>query len=195
MKKTIKRLISLTAAMAAACSICMTSVSAGWIKSGEKWWYQNPDGSYPKSSWASIDGKWYLFDEAGWMLTGWQPSGGKWYFLDASGAMKTGWLEQNGVTYYLDASGAMVIGQQTIDGKNYSFAESGALSAASKEIVFWGVTGKKYHITPYCSSFKGKAANSGTIEEAKAVERTSWCKICSKGWTDEKLAKNGNPNV
>lgn len=195
MKKGLKRLLSVTAAVTTACSVLAAPVSAGWIKSGERWWYQNPDGSYPKNSWASIDSRWYLFDQDGWMLTGWQQVGGSWYYLDASGIMKTGWLELNGATYYLNTSGAMVTGSQNIDGKSYTFSESGALINATNKFVFWGVTGKKYHIDPYCRSFKGLAANSGTIDEAKAENRTDWCKICSKGWTDAKLEANGNPNV
>lgn len=195
MKKNLKRFIAAVVSTIVACSVFTAPVSAAWIKSGEKWWYQNPDGSYPKSCWSNLSGQWYLFDQDGWMLTGWQQVGGKWYYLEASGAMKTGWLELSGKTYYLDASGAMVTGNQTINGKAYSFSETGALKTASNKIVFWGETGKKYHIDPHCRSFKGTAANSGSISEAKMQKRTSWCKICSSGWSDTKLETNGNPFV
>lgn len=61
------------------------------------------------------------------------------------------------------------------------------------QIVYWGVSGTKYHIDPECRSFKGEAANSGTIDQAKSAGRTDWCGICSKGWTDERLIEQGNP--
>ena len=126
--------------------------------------------------------------------------------------MKTGWLEWNGDWYYFDGSGAMVTGTKTIDGKSYTFASDGRMTGSSsgssgsssgqvtapageKQIVYWGKTGTKYHIDPHCRSFKGTAANSGTLSQAKAAGREDWCGICSKGWTDEKLMQQGNPNV
>lgn len=39
-----------------------------WIQDSTGWWYQNPDMSYPKSTWQEIDGKWYYFNENGYML-------------------------------------------------------------------------------------------------------------------------------
>lgn len=215
MKKYLKWIAS-AAAMVIACAAFASPVSAGWVQSGSRWWYQNADGSYPQSEWSCIAQKWYLFDEEGYMLTGWQYTGGKWYYLnpngdmaagwkkvgnvwyylDASGAMKTGWLTLNGSTYYLSQSGAMLTGTQTIGGKTYTFSADGALvqdTAADDRIVYWGKTGTKYHIDPNCRSFQGEAANSGTIEEAKAAGRTGWCGICSKGWTDDRLDENGNP--
>lgn len=59
--------------------------------------------------------------------------------------------------------------------------------------VYWGVSGTKYHIDPYCRSFQGEAANSGTIKQAKAAGRADWCGICSLGWSDSELLERGNP--
>ena len=64
-----------------------TKSQAGWIKSGNRWWYRHADGGYTKNGWEYINGQWYLFDSAGWMLTGWQKVGGTWYYLYDSGAM------------------------------------------------------------------------------------------------------------
>lgn len=46
-------------------------VFADWKQEtgGKRWWYENTDGSYSKSSWQAIDGKWYYFDAEGWMLS------------------------------------------------------------------------------------------------------------------------------
>lgn len=67
------------------------------------------------------------------------------------------------------------------------------IAETNPQIVYWGETGTKYHIDPECRSFKGTAANSGTLDEAKAAGRTDWCGICSKSWTDQKLLEQGNP--
>ena len=78
---------------------------AGWIKSGNRWWYRHADGGYTKNGWEYINGQWYLFDNTGWMLTGWQKVGGTWYYMDASGAMaENPWVGN----YYVDGSGAWV---------------------------------------------------------------------------------------
>ena len=214
MKNAWKRTLSGVAAVMAACSIFAAPVSAGWIPSGEKWWYKNSDGSYPQSGWSQISDKWYRFDASGWMLTGWQKVGKVWYYLGTDGAMKTGWqkvgqswyylgtdgvmktgwLKLDGKSYYLKASGAMVTGNITIDGKSCTFSASGVLEeSAANHIVYWGETGNRYHIDPYCRSFHGKAACSGSLETAKANGRERWCGICSKGWTDAHFEEVGNP--
>ncbi len=225
MKRIWKRVLSIAIAVTAAFTMSAAPVSAAWVQTGSRWWYQNADGSYPRNGWANISKKWYLFDSAGYMLTGWQQVNGvwyylnpagdmatgwklvgnTWYYLDASGAMKTGWQKINNVWYYFLSWGGMVTGSHTIDGVPYSFSSSGALigeapsSSVAPEgetrVVFWGETGTKYHIDPECRSFQGTAANSGTIEQAKAAGRTGWCGICSKGWTDQKLIEQGNPYV
>ena len=196
MKPLWKRILSGAAAVLATCSLFAAPVSAGWVQSGAKWWYKNADGSYPKSSWSQITDKWYRFDSSGWMLTGWQKVGKSWYYLGTDGAMKTGWLELDGKRYYLKSSGAMATGTATVDGKSYTFSASGVLEeSAANHIVYWGETGKRYHIDPYCRSFHGKAAHSGSLETAKANGRESWCGICSKGWTDAYFEEVGNPNV
>ncbi|NCC43434.1 MAG: hypothetical protein EOM18_07585 [Clostridia bacterium] len=102
--------------------------SAGWVQSGNRWWYRHSDGSYTKSNWEKIEGKWYYFDASGWMLTGWQKIGQSWYYLNGSGAMHTGWVKLGGGKYYLNASGAMLTGWQKIDGKWYYLNSSGVLA-------------------------------------------------------------------
>lgn len=98
-----------------------------WKKTSGKWWYQNANGSYPRSSWKEIDGKWYHFDARGYMQTGWLKIGGKWYYLNASGDMATGWKTVSGKRYYLNSSGAMKTGWQKISNTWCYFASSGAM--------------------------------------------------------------------
>lgn len=181
---------------------------SGWSNISGKW-YLFDNAGYMMTGWQQVGGLWYYLNPAGDMATGWKQVGNAWYYLDGSGVMKTGWLDLNGTKYYLNGSGVMLTGTQTIDGKTYTFSGSGVLTNSTEEsssgnttapagetkVVYWGETGTKYHIDPYCRSFQGEAANSGTLEQAKAADRTDWCKICSKGWTDERLLENGNPNV
>ena len=87
-----------------------TGFKEGWQKNSKGWWYQNADGSYPKSQWKFINGNWYHFNENGYMQTGWLQLGSTWYYLKDSGAMaKDEWVE-NG-KYYLDGSGKYIPGK------------------------------------------------------------------------------------
>lgn len=78
-----------------------------WVKSGNRWWYQNEDGTYPASEWLTDNGAKYYFDEQGWMVTGWRKIDGKWYLFSNSGAMQTGWKWVGGKCYYMADSGIM----------------------------------------------------------------------------------------
>ena len=78
------------------------------------WWYQRPDGSYPKNSWGyeAYNGKsyWYYFLDSGYMATGWvDVNGSKYYLFPNSdgwkGRMLTGWQWIDGNCYYLDSQG------------------------------------------------------------------------------------------
>ena len=61
--------------------------TAGWVKSGGRYWYRNADGTWP-TGWAKIGGVWYCFDSDGWMMANqWTQYNGAWYWLKASGAM------------------------------------------------------------------------------------------------------------
>ena len=56
---------------------------AKWKINDTGWWYEYPDGSYPKEEWEKIDGAWYYFDNSGYMATGWVKYKETWYYLDA----------------------------------------------------------------------------------------------------------------
>lgn len=60
------------------------------------------------------------------------------------------------------------------------------------KIVYWGHTGEKLHIDPNCRTIKNGAL-SGSLDEAKAAGHSSWCQVCSKGWSDERFLESGNP--
>ncbi len=104
MKKKAFMIGVLSAVMVLAASV--TSFAAGWKKSGNLWWYQEDDGSYPASSWEEINEKWYYFDENGYMCTD------QWvgnYYVGEDGAMLTETVTPDGVMVGED--GARVMGE------------------------------------------------------------------------------------
>ena len=86
----------------------LMEIKEGWVKNNTGWWYQNKDGTYPKSAWKKVKGKWYYFDNKGYMVTGWRKVKGKWYYMNSSGAMETGLINVKGKFYYLNKDGSMV---------------------------------------------------------------------------------------
>ena len=99
-----------------------------WEKDTIGWWYRNADGSYPKDTVATIDGRVFRFDARGYVRTGWVEESGTWYYHDANGYMVTGWLNLGGTYYYLDANGAMATGWQNLGGTWYYLNASGAMA-------------------------------------------------------------------
>ena len=90
---------------------------ASWKKDAKGWWYDNGDGTYPKSAWKSIDGSWYYFNNSGYMVTGWLNDGGKWYYLESSGKMATSkWIDG---TYYVKSNGVMATNEWVDNGRYY----------------------------------------------------------------------------
>lgn len=96
--------------------------ASGWIRQGDKWQYENPEGNRIRG-WLQDRGNWYYMDESGNMKTGWIQYNGNWYYLEHGfgvnqGKMLTGWQWINSKCYYLDAArgGAMTAGGRTPDG-------------------------------------------------------------------------------
>ena len=106
----------------------------GWIKSGNKWFFRYPDGTYLRNSWGKIDGIWYLFDNSGEMLTGWHFRNNAWYYMNGSGAMHTGWLLDQNVWYYLNPDGAMHTGWLTVNNQTYYLEPSGAMITGWRDV-------------------------------------------------------------
>lgn len=122
--------------------------AAGWVKSGENWFYYNADGSL-FTGWLKDSGNWYYLDAAqsgamrqGWlgqggavyflnygsgaMAKGWTSDSGNWYYFDwNTGIMKIGWLYSANNWYYLDWNGAMVTRDTVIDGVTHRFDQNG----------------------------------------------------------------------
>ena len=109
-------------------------VTGTWKYDGIGWWYQNSNGTYPRSCWKEIDNVWYYFNASGYILTGWQSIDGIWYYFNGSGAMMTGWQSIGGTWYYFNGSGAMLTSWQSIGGTWYYFNGSGAMATGWQSI-------------------------------------------------------------
>lgn len=84
-------------------------MSGEWRLTGERWWYQYENGTYPTNGWLMIDNKWYFFDAEGYMKTGWIEWEGKEYYCDdKTGVMLTNTTTPDG--YWLDANGNKLTG-------------------------------------------------------------------------------------
>ncbi len=137
-------------------SVVSTGATGTWKKSAKGWWYRYADGTYPKNTWARIDGKWYHFEKNGYMQTGWLKLSGKWYFFKSNGEMAAKewchgyWLNADGIWTYKykgswkhnskgwwfgDTSGWYAKSKwQKIDGKWYYFDSKGYRVSGTKTI-------------------------------------------------------------
>lgn len=167
MKKRYKVLgtaIVMTAALAVPAFAMPTSVG-GWIQDSARpvnvngisnWWYQNPDGSYPKNAWVWLDGnkdgvsECYRFDENGWMYASTKVDG---YDVNESGAWLSGGSVQTkrtdnstgngagGSTSTGSSTGETGKNQWVNDGKGKRYVD-----ANGKFVTGWKTfSGKKYY--------------------------------------------------
>ena len=109
------------------CTRCHNQLKGQWKQSGNKWWYQYEDGTYPKNEFIAIDNKLYRFDQYGYMQTGWFKVNNEDYYAISSGEIKAQWVGSGNNWYYVDADGKMVTGFQTISGVKYYFETNGLM--------------------------------------------------------------------
>lgn len=83
--------------------VANTYLKDGWQFENNGMWYLYPDGTYPVSSWRSIDGANYHFNQGGYL------------------EVNTWIYEANGAWYYVGADAKMVRGLQNISGRLYFF--------------------------------------------------------------------------
>ena len=124
------------------CTRCHNQLKGQWKQSGNKWWYQYEDGTYPKNEFITIDNKLYRFDQYGYMQTGWFRVNNEDYYATSSGAIKAQWVGSGNNWYYVDADGKMVTGFQTIAGAKYYFASSGLMQTG-----WFKINGADYYAT------------------------------------------------
>lgn len=104
------------------------SINGSWVFNG-RWWYKNPDGTYPKNTWKQINNEWYYFDSVGYAVNNWLNDNGNWYYFNQDCKMVSGWVLDNGSWYYTNMNhdgtfGKIMAGWQFINGKYYYFNEN-----------------------------------------------------------------------
>ena len=147
------------------CTRCHNQLKGQWKQSGNKWWYQYEDGTYPKNEFITIDNKLYRFDQYGYMQTGWFRVNNEDYYATSSGAIKAQWVGSGNNWYYVDADGKMVTGFQTISGAKYYFASSGLMQTG-----WFKVNGTDYY-----------ASTSGEIKAQWVGSGNNWYYVEADG--------------
>ena len=95
-------------------------MQTGWVKTNNKWYYMNDDGSM-KTGWILLDNYWYYLKEQGDMATGRLQTDTGVFILNAYGAMQTGWALCNSKWYYANHNGYCLKGWRYINDKWYYF--------------------------------------------------------------------------
>mgnify|MGYP002545589901 CR=1 FL=1 len=147
------------------CTRCHNQLKGQWKQSGNKWWYQYEDGTYPKNEFITIDNKLYRFDQYGYMQTGWFKFNNEDYYATSSGEIKAQWVGSGNTWYYVDADGKMVTGYQTVAGAKYYFAESGLMQTG-----WFKINGEDYY-----------AASSGVISAQWVKSGNNWYYVDVEG--------------
>ena len=155
------------------------AAQTGWVKSGGKWYYQDPASGVMKTGWVDVSGKKYFLTASGAMRssTGWFNDGGNWYWITGSGAAATGWVKSGGKWYYQDpATAIMKTGWVDVSGKKYFLNSSGAMRGSGwfKQDAGW------YWITGSGAAATGWAKVKGKwyyFDSASALMKTGWQKV------------------
>ena len=154
------------------------AAQTGWVKSGSKWYYQDPGSGVMKTGWVDVSGKKYFLNSSGAMRTsGWFKDGGNWYWITGSGAAATGWVKAKGKWYYLDpASAVMKTGWVDVSGKKYFLNSSGAMRTSG----WFKDGGNWYWITGSGAAAMGWAKVKGKWyyqDPSTAIMQTGWKQV------------------
>lgn len=81
---------------------------AGWHEDQTGRWYQNPDGSYVKNRWKTINSSRYYFDEDGYATVGFAEIDGDEYYFSEKGVLKTKNFTLDGEVYIVNSKGVIL---------------------------------------------------------------------------------------
>lgn len=111
--------------------VANTYLKDGWQFENNGMWYLYPDGTYPVSSWRSIDGANYHFNQGGYLevMTWIYEANGAWYYVGADAKMVRGLQNISGRLYYFAPNSGQLQGPGLLlaDGKYYFAGQDGAL--------------------------------------------------------------------
>ena len=136
--------------------------NANWVKSGNTWYYQRPDGSRLTNSWKRINGSWYYFG--------------------ADGAMTTGWKYVDGYKFYFGTDGKMVQDVDSLIGKQSSYKLTVNRVKCQVTVYAANETGN------YCIPVKtftcsvGKAATPTHVGTYQTVRKSNPVELMGPSW-------------
>ncbi len=111
--------------------VANTYLKDGWQFENNGMWYLYPDGTYPVSSWRSIDGANYHFNQGGYLeVNTWiYEANGAWYYVGADAKMLRGLQNIRGRLYYFEPNSGQLQGPGLllVDGRYYYAGQDGAL--------------------------------------------------------------------
>lgn len=111
--------------------VANTYASNGWQFESKGMWYLYTDGTYPVSSWRSIDGANYHFNAEGYLeVNTWvYEANGAWYYTGADGKIARGLQNIGGRLYYFDENSGQLQGPGLllVNGRYYFAGQDGAL--------------------------------------------------------------------
>lgn len=111
--------------------VANTYLKDGWQFENNGMWYLYPDGTYPVSSWRSIDGANYHFDQGGYLeVNTWiYEANGAWYYVGADAKMVRGLQNISGRLYYFEPNSGQLQGPGLLlaGGRYYYVGQDGAL--------------------------------------------------------------------
>ncbi len=111
--------------------VANTYLKDGWQFENNGMWYLYPDGTYPGSSWRSIDGANYHFNEGGYLeVNTWiYEANGAWYYVGADAKMVRGLQNISGRLYFFEPNNGQLQGPGLLlaGGRYYYAGQDGAL--------------------------------------------------------------------
>ena len=111
--------------------VANTYLKDGWQFENNGMWYLYPDGTYPVSSWRSIDGANYHFNQDGYLeVNTWiYEANGAWYYVGADAKMVRGLQNISGRLYYFEPNSGQLQGPGLLlaGGRYYYAGQDGAL--------------------------------------------------------------------
>lgn len=111
--------------------VANTYLKDGWQFENNGMWYLYPDGTYPVSSWRSIDGANYHFNQDGYLeVNTWiYEANGAWYYVGADAKMVRGLQNISGRLYFFEPNNGQLQGPGLLlaGGRYYYAGQDGAL--------------------------------------------------------------------
>ena len=111
--------------------VANTYLKDGWQFENNGMWYLYSDGTYPVSSWRSIDGANYHFNQGGYLeVNTWiYEANGAWYYVGADAKMVRGLQNISGRLYYFEPNNGQLQGPGLLlaGGRYYYAGQDGAL--------------------------------------------------------------------